>query len=116
MATARAGSLKTWFLETRPQFLILTPLCVLVGVAAAQYDDVPFRPLHFFLALLGALLAHVSVNVLNDYFDYKSGIDLATQRTPFSGGSGILPAGLLKPYQVYLFGLLSLIAVGAIGI
>ncbi len=43
------------------------------------------------LALLGLLLAHVSVNVLNDYFDYRSGVDLKTQRTPFSGGSGILP-------------------------
>jgi 1,4-dihydroxy-2-naphthoate octaprenyltransferase len=65
---------------------------------------------------LGALLAHISVNVLNDYFDYKSGIDLAAKRTPFSGGSGILPAGLLKAQQVYLLGLVSLIVVGAIGI
>ena len=30
------------------------------------------------LAGLGLLLAHISVNVLNDYFDYRSGIDLAT--------------------------------------
>jgi 1,4-dihydroxy-2-naphthoate octaprenyltransferase len=65
---------------------------------------------------VGALLAHISVNVLNDYFDYRSGIDLATNRTPFSGGSGILPAGLLKAQQVYLLGLASLIGVGAIGI
>ncbi|HWR70166.1 MAG TPA: prenyltransferase [Dehalococcoidia bacterium] len=116
MVTASAGGLKTWFLETRPQFLILTPICVLVGVAAAAYDDFDLNPLHVILTLIGALLAHISVNVLNDYFDYRSGIDLAAKRTPFSGGSGILPAGLLKAQQVYLFGLASLIGVGAIGI
>ena len=116
MATTSAGSLKTWFMETRPQFLILTPMCVLVGVAAAAYDGFKLQPLHVILTLLGALLAHISVNVLNDYFDYRSGIDLATKRTPFSGGSGVLPAGLLKPQQVYLLGLASLFGVGAIGI
>jgi 1,4-dihydroxy-2-naphthoate octaprenyltransferase len=116
MATTSAGGLKVWFLETRPQFLILTPMCVLVGVAAAAYDGFDLHPLHVILTLVGAILAHISVNVLNDYFDYRSGIDLATKRTPFSGGSGILPAGLLKAQQVYLLGLASLIGVGAIGI
>jgi len=91
-------------------------MCVLVGVAAAVYDEFDLNAVHVILTLVGALLAHVSVNVLNDYFDYRSGIDLATSRTPFSGGSGILPAGLLKAQQVYLLGLASLIGVGAIGI
>ncbi len=40
------------------------------------------------LALLGAFLAHISVNTLNEYFDFKSGLDLETIKTPFSGGSG----------------------------
>ena len=116
MATTSAGGLKIWFLETRPQFLILTPMCVLVGVAVAAYKGFELNPLHVILTIVGALLAHVSVNVLNDYFDYRSGIDLATKRTPFSGGSGVLPAGLLKAQQVYLLGLASLVGVGAVGI
>ena len=116
MATTSAGGLKIWLLETRPQFLILTPMCVLVGVAVAAYKGFELNPLHVILTIVGALLAHISVNVLNDYFDYRSGIDLATKRTPFSGGSGVLPAGLLKAQQVYLLGLASLIGVGAIGI
>jgi 1,4-dihydroxy-2-naphthoate octaprenyltransferase len=91
-------------------------MCVLVGVAAAAYKGFELNPLHVILALVGALLAHISVNVLNDYFDYRSGIDLATKRTPFSGGSGVLPAGLLKAQQVYLLGLASLFGVGAVGI
>ena len=116
MVTTSAGGLKIWLLETRPQFLILTPMCVLVGVAAAAYKGFELNPLHVILTLVGAILAHISVNVLNDYFDYRSGIDLATKRTPFSGGSGVLPAGLLKAQQVYLLGLASLVGVGAVGI
>jgi len=107
--------IKTWLLETRPQFLLLTPVCVLVGAGVAVYQTGTLNVFHFLLAFLGALLSHVSVNVLNDYFDFKSGVDLKTKRTPFSGGSGILPAGLLKPQQVFLMGLVSLAGVIAIG-
>ena len=109
-------NLKTWFAETRPHFLLLTPVCVFVGVAVAVYEVDSLNALHLALALLGALLAHISVNVLNDYFDYRSGIDLKARRTPFSGGSGILPAGLLSPRKVYLFGIACLVAVILIGI
>ena len=108
--------MKIWFLETRPQFLLLTPVCVFAGIAASLYDGNPFNVLHFLLAFVGALFAHISVNVLNDYFDYKSGVDLRTSRTPFSGGSGILPAGMLKPMEVYWMGVGSLAIVIAIGI
>jgi 1,4-dihydroxy-2-naphthoate octaprenyltransferase len=76
----------------------------------------PFNALHLVLAFFGALFAHISVNVLNDYFDYKSGIDLKVQRTPFSGGSGILPAALLKPKRVYLLGIGNLAVTILIGI
>jgi 1,4-dihydroxy-2-naphthoate octaprenyltransferase len=68
------------------------------------------------LAFLGLLLAHISIDTLNDYFDYRSGIDLETKRTPFSGGSGILPAGLLTPRQVFWFGLVSFLLAMPIGI
>lgn len=112
------ATLRTWFLETRPSFLLLVPVCVLVGIATAVYDTEPHKlhGLHFGLAFLGALLAHISVNVLNEYSDYKTGIDFSTRKTPFSGGSGILPAGLLSPRKVYLFGVACLLGVAAIGI
>lgn len=75
-----------------------------------------FHWLRFVLTTVGLVLAHASVNILNDYFDYRSGIDLATPRTPFSGGSGILPRGLLEPEGVYKFGLGCLFAALLIGI
>jgi 1,4-dihydroxy-2-naphthoate octaprenyltransferase len=61
-------------------------------------------------------LAHTSVNVLNDYYDFKSGIDLNTTRTAFSGGSGILTQGILKPKSTYRFGVGCLVAAFPIGI
>jgi 1,4-dihydroxy-2-naphthoate octaprenyltransferase len=107
--------LKTWFLETRPQFLLLSVVLAFLGTAIAWYDGA-FHLGHAVLAFVGLLLAHISVNVLNDYFDYRSGIDLNTKRTPFSGGSGILPASLLSPKQVLWLGLGALILAVPIGI
>jgi 1,4-dihydroxy-2-naphthoate octaprenyltransferase len=107
--------LKTWFLETRPQFLLLSVVLAFLGAAIAWYDGA-FHLGHALLAFLGLLLAHISVNVLNDYFDYRSGIDLNTKRTPFSGGSGILPAAMLSPRQVLWLGLGALILAVPIGI
>ena len=107
--------LKIWFLETRPQFLLLSVVLVLLGTAISRHEGC-FNLLKFVLTMFGLVLAHASVNVLNDYFDYKSGIDLETTRTPFSGGSGVLPSGLLKPKGVYIFGVGCLTVAFAIGI
>jgi len=107
--------LKIWFLETRPQFLLLSVVLAFLGTCVAWYDGF-FHLGYALLAFVGLLLAHISVNVLNDYFDYRSGIDLATKRTPFSGGSGILPAALLNPRQVYWLGLGSFLLVIPIGV
>jgi 1,4-dihydroxy-2-naphthoate octaprenyltransferase len=75
----------------RAPFLILTPACVLVGLGTALWTKSHVNGWHFVLVLLGALAAHVSVNAFNEYFDFKTGLDAQTQRTPFSGGSGTLP-------------------------
>ncbi len=107
--------IKTWFLETRPQFLLLSVVLAFLGTSIAWYDGY-FHLGYAVLAFAGLLLAHISVNVLNDYFDYRSGIDLETRRTPFSGGSGILPAALLKPGQVFWLGLGSFLFTIPIGI
>ena len=106
---------RTWFLETRPSFLLLSIVLAFLGTAIAWYDGAIHLG-YAFLACLGLLLCHISVNVLNEYFDYKSGIDFGTKRTPFSGGSGILPARLLNPKHVFWFGLLSFLLAVPIGI
>jgi 1,4-dihydroxy-2-naphthoate octaprenyltransferase len=107
--------LKTWFFETRPQFLLLSVVLAFLGTCIAWYDGA-FHLGYALLAFVGLLLAHISVNVLNDYFDYRSGIDLETRRTLFSGGSGILPAALLRPGQVLWLGLGSFLLAIPIGV
>jgi len=104
-----------WFMETRPQFLTLSVALAFLGSALAWYDGY-FSIWHALLAGIGLVLAHASVNILNDYFDFRSGIDLATRRTPFSGGSGILPAGLLTPRQALWLGIVMLALAVPIGI
>ena len=106
--------LKVWFLETRPQFLLLSVVLAFLGASIAWYDGY-FHPGYALLAFLGLLLCHISANVINDYFDYRSGIDLEVKRTPFSGGSGILPAALLKPNQVLWLALVSFLLAVPIG-
>lgn len=107
--------LKLWFLETRPQFLILSVVLAFLGTSIAWYDGY-FHLGYALLAGFGLLLTHISVNTLNDYFDYRSGVDLVTRRTPFSGGSGILPAALLSPKQVFWLGVSSFLLAVLIGV
>lgn len=73
----------------RLPFLLLTPVCVALGWALAGPGADPLRAL---LVLTGALAAHGGVNLLNEWHDCRSGLDAMTLRTPFSGGSGALPA------------------------
>ncbi|MBM4118256.1 prenyltransferase [bacterium] len=75
----------------RVPFLALVPACVLLGVACAALRG-PIAWGDALLALLGGLAAHIAVNALNEWDDFRSGVDLRTERTPFSGGSGTLPA------------------------
>ena len=107
--------LKVWFAETRPQFLLLSVVLSFLGASIAWYDGY-FHLGYALLAFFGLLLCHISTNVLNDYFDYRSGIDLEVKRTPFSGGSGVLPAALLRPKQVFWLGLGSFLLAVPIGV
>jgi 1,4-dihydroxy-2-naphthoate octaprenyltransferase len=108
-------NLKVWFLETRPQFLILSMVLVFLGATIAMYDGY-VNAGYAVLAAVGLVLCHASSNILNDYFDYTSGVDLKTKQTPFSGGSGILPATLLTPRQALWFGVIALLLAVPIGI
>ncbi len=85
-------TLKTITGPMRVPFLVLPPVCVLLGTGTAIWQTGRVSGLAVFLAFVGALAAHISVNAFNEYFDFKSGLDLKTERTPFSGGSGTLPA------------------------
>ncbi len=59
-----------------------------------------FALMPFLLTLLGAMLAHVGANVLNDYFDFVRGVDTRPEH-----GSGVLTRRELTPGQALGFAL-----------
>ena len=104
----------------RPQFLILSVILGFLGSAIAWYEHQeyggPFNLGYAFLATAGLVVAHISVNVFNDYFDSRSKLDTKTVRTPFSGGSGAIQSGLLTEKQALWVGIITLIIIIPIGI
>jgi 1,4-dihydroxy-2-naphthoate octaprenyltransferase len=73
------------------------------GAAAAAYDG-DFNWSRTAVALLGLVCLHIAVNALNEASDMRTGIDLHTERTPFSGGSGTLPGRHLTERDATIVG------------
>jgi 1,4-dihydroxy-2-naphthoate octaprenyltransferase len=57
----------------------------------------------------------MSVNSLNEYFDFRTGLDFRTRKTPFNGGSGVLPARGDLAWLALATGLAALGITAAIG-
>lgn len=76
---------------SRLPFLTLPPICILLASASIYHQFQIFNLGLVMWILIGAVSAHVSVNLFNEYSDFKSGLDFNTKKTPFSGGSGALP-------------------------
>jgi 1,4-dihydroxy-2-naphthoate octaprenyltransferase len=111
--------MKNWkhlFGPMRPPFLILAPACALVGLGTAYLQTKHINWFYFLLAAIAAVLAHISVNAFNEYFDYKSEVDTRTQRTPFSGGSGTLQAHPELSNATLTLSWITLLIVGLIGL
>ena len=68
------------------------------------------------LAAVGVVLAQMAVNLIDDYVDFKSGLDKDTEHTKFSGGSSLVTKGMIKLDNVLKLGLLCLAAASLIGV
>ena len=68
-----------------------------VGAYFAGIGDNLFNVTNFILCLLGVMIAHLSSNVLNDYFDVKDGTDEENSDyfQQVSGGSRAIELGLI---------------------
>ena len=108
--------LSVWLRAIRIKFLLASVIAVSLGLSLAWYSGHPIDILHAFLTFAGVISLHASVDLLNDYWDFKRGIDTKTKRTKMSGGTGVLPEGLLKPKSVYIVGVAFLILGAIIGI
>lgn len=108
-----------WLKQTRANFLFLAIFLNAIGIGLA-YKYLPegmhLQIIDIVLVVVGTVVAHVSVNLFNEYSDFKTGIDFNTNRSPFNGGSGMLVKGLTNPTAVLAAAIGTLLFSLAIGI
>ena len=107
--------LSYWLRAIRIRFLLASVIAVSLGLSVTWWNSGTIDIFQAALTMGGVIALHASVDLLNDYWDFKRGIDTRTKRTGMSGGTGVLPEGLLKPKSVYNAGILFLVAGGLIG-
>jgi len=107
--------LSVWLRVIRVRFLLASVIAVSLGLALNWWQNSSIDPLDAILIFAGVMALHASVDLLNDFWDFKRGIDTKTKRTKMSGGTGVLPEGLLKPSSVYRAGVAFLIIGSVIG-
>ena len=107
--------LSVWLRVIRVRFLLASVIAVSVGLSLNWQQNFSIDPLDAILIFAGVMALHASVDLLNDFWDFKRGIDTKTKRTKMSGGTGVLPEGLLKPSSVYRAGIAFLIIGSVIG-
>lgn len=70
----RMRPLQIWFLASRPWSFTMSAISVTVGAALAA-GAAPFSWGLYLLVLIGIVAFHAATNLINDYFDYRSGVD-----------------------------------------
>jgi len=111
--------LDIWIRVIRAKFFLAGIPSVILGTVIAWYQIMTFNLLYFLLALCGVIFAMAGCYTFNEYFDFKSGVDTAVRVkdiTPFSGGSRVLPEGLIQPSSVFKAGLVFWMLASLIGI
>ncbi|MEN8127342.1 MAG: 1,4-dihydroxy-2-naphthoate octaprenyltransferase [Planctomycetota bacterium] len=99
--TTTPNSMKAWIQVCRPFSYTATVIPVGLGAALAMFQPLPVRWWLFPLILLASLLIHAGTNLVNEYFDYKKGVD----RPGTYGSSRALVDHLVSPEPVFLVGM-----------
>ena len=73
----KTNSFKAFVLAARPKTLTGASVPVMIALALAWADGgaAAFRPVPAILCMLFALVMQVDANLVNDYFDFKKGVD-----------------------------------------
>ncbi len=101
---------KPWLLFirlSRPLFLLGAVLLYALGVGIARYLGSPVNWTAYFMGQFWALFLQLAANYLNEYYDSSQDV-INPNRTPFSGGSGVV--GKLSPQTVLLSAAACLVA------
>ena len=80
-----------WIRVIRIRFLLASVIAVSTGIAISFFNGISINPVYAALTMAGVISLHASVDLLNDYTDFKREIDTSTKRTKMSGVTGVLP-------------------------
>ncbi len=89
-----------------------------MGALVAWAVDKSFFPVYFLLVMIGVVSNHMALNMADDYFDYKHAVDTLKpeEKNPYSGGSGTLSSGLIKPPAMFRASMLCFFVTIALGL
>lgn len=115
--TAKSVPLQTWWIALRPFSFTASVIPAVMGGVIALWMrsrgmvDFEFSIVNFILCILGCVAIHSVTNLVNDYFDYKTGLD---NKDNF-GALNILVQGALTPAQVRNAAVVAFVLAAAIG-
>ena len=89
---------------------------VTLGTALAWYLDDKFSPIIYVITLIALLLAQAGVNLVHDYYDYLSGVDILYRASGFSHRPNPIIDLKLRPRDVITVGYAFLAIAFAAGI
>lgn len=106
-----------WLRELRAPFFVAVLIPAALGAVISWNSLGVFNPALFALSLVGVVCVNAGTNLANDYFDFRSGCDSVNMdfHSPFSGGSGLLPSGVLDPKRVHMTAVAFFVVASLIG-
>jgi len=106
-----------WLAMSRPTFHIVGILPFLLGTILAWQLDGVFNSAVFLSGALAVSLSMLATYQAGEYFDYQEdALSRKHCQNHFSGGSGVLQAGILSPTVALTTSIVSLILAGIIGL
>jgi 1,4-dihydroxy-2-naphthoate octaprenyltransferase len=113
-----ASRWRIWIRAFRLHFVLPSVLPGVLGAVIAWSQGFPFNALLFLLVVFGVAVNHFGLNMIDDVFDYQHVVDLkkSGEKNPFTGGSGVLPDGLLTVREMLYASVLCFTATIIIGL
>ena len=118
MSGVGSSRLSVWWRVLKYHFIPPSIFPAVLGSLVAWGANHVFYPFYFFLVLAGVVINHMALNMMDDYFDYKHGVDRLKpeEKNPFSGGSGTVSSGQIQPSAVFKASVLCFLITIAIGL
>lgn len=102
-----------------PKIWVASTIPMLVGAAISYNFYKQFNLYWFIWTLVGIYFIEIGKNAINEYVDYKSGVDRFVspeERTPFSGGKKTIVDGKLSLKETKIIAIVTMLAGSFVGL